>query len=195
MLLELSDLKQSVSTSATIANKHNQEMMEKESELLSLQKEKSALEIDNRMMKLAAEELAFESRKEDKSESGEDAAIRKEKKRQLKIVRDLEQQLKRVEVDLEETSNEKTLAEKELSKLRHKYRDKLSSLLLKDPHDSEPYHIHKHHAHRKTKTSSVHNPEESNEKIEEQHSNNSSATAKLHKQLIDSYVQREEDNR
>ena len=191
---ELDKLKQSAADTTELVNKHNQLIAEKDAELFSIQKEKSVLEIDNRMLKLAADELAFENRKvENPSESNEEAIQRKEKKKHMKQVRDLEHNLKRIEVDLEETSKEKQSLEKELANLRHKYRDKLSSMLLKDPHDSEPYHVHKRNLDRKA--SAVVGPEESIEISEESNANNSSATAKLHKQLIDSYAQREENNR
>jgi chromosome segregation ATPase len=206
----------------------DKEVRHKEEQMFELNKHSAAIELEAKQAKLEADQLALQCREKlmmlaKPGTTNTEAAISGAKYEELqqsirkgaKVIKELERNLRRAQVDLEETRREKAQLGAELGEVREKYREKLSSLLIHDG-DSAYHHSHAklHHravSRKSTRVGSVgalahsasgqqkSNNELDQEEAEATHKGDPSAqpsgaltaAAQLQHQLLDSYAERE----
>jgi chromosome segregation ATPase len=207
----------------------DKEVRHKEEQMFELNKHSAAIELEAKQAKLEADQLALQCREKlmmmaKPGTTNTEAAISGAKYEELqqsirkgaKVIKELERNLRRAQVDLEETRKEKVQLGTELGEVREKYREKLSSLLI---HDGDPAYHHSHAklhhravSRKSTRVGSVvsavahsasgqqkSNNELDQEEAEAAHRGDPSAqpsgaltaAAQLQHQLLDSYAERE----
>eukprot|EP01038_Epipyxis_sp_PR26KG_P004274 gene4274-6053_t len=176
------------------------ELNEKFSEILSLTKKNAEMELIHQKLQMDLNQMTFESKEKQQqlinqinemqshptvnnhnndhklnnhNNSNNNDHSAAALKKATRLARDLEKNLNRVKVDLEESKNEKILLEKELNELREKYRQKISSLLV----------------------IADNNTNSNNNNLIDSTQNNHVNAANLQHRLLESYVEREERNR